>query len=178
MIHTNPPESKGRGRNGSLSGLRGGGAVRHQAGMSEEFFDVVDANDVVIGRLLDRVWKRADGTHIFGAQVQLNPADVELVRAHFGDNLSLLAIRSLLIHSTEDRVIHREPKIIRAGLTEICRGRRLVGGGKGYRTWPIQLGPSENRNSRIQGETVIVEGGNQLGGRRQGDGFQRRTRLS
>lgn len=53
--------------------LRGGGAVRHQTGMSEEFFDVVDANDAVIGRAARRevhargLWHRAVHVLVFDA---------------------------------------------------------------------------------------------------------------
>lgn len=43
-------------------------------------------NDVVIGKLLDRVWKRADGTHIFGAQVQLNANAFDLTGLSFNAN--------------------------------------------------------------------------------------------
>lgn len=56
-----------------LSGLRGGGAVGHQAGMSEEYFDVVDANDAVIGRAARRdvhargLWHRAVHVLVFNA---------------------------------------------------------------------------------------------------------------
>lgn len=47
--------------------------------------DVVK-NDVVIGRLLDRVWKRADGAHIFGAQLQLNADAFDLTGLSFNAN--------------------------------------------------------------------------------------------
>ena len=43
-------------------------------------------NDVVIGKLLDRVWKRADGNHIFGAQIQLNTNAFDLTGLSFNAN--------------------------------------------------------------------------------------------
>jgi len=43
-------------------------------------------NDVVIGRLLDRVWRRADGSHILGAQIQLNASAFDLTGLSFNAN--------------------------------------------------------------------------------------------
>lgn len=43
-------------------------------------------NDVVIGKLLDRVWKHANGTHIFGAQIQLNAQPYDLTGLSFNAN--------------------------------------------------------------------------------------------
>ncbi|MDT7838409.1 hypothetical protein [Aquabacterium sp. OR-4] len=43
-------------------------------------------NDVVIGKLFDRVWKRADGMHIFGAQLQLNANAYDLNGLSFNAN--------------------------------------------------------------------------------------------
>lgn len=48
--------------------------------------DVVK-NDVVVGKLLDRVWKRAsDGSHVFGAQLQLNANAFDLTGLSFNAN--------------------------------------------------------------------------------------------
>lgn len=43
-------------------------------------------NDVVIGKLLDRVWKHANGTYIFGAQIQLNAQPYDLTGLSFNAN--------------------------------------------------------------------------------------------
>jgi hypothetical protein len=43
-------------------------------------------NDVVIGTLHDRVWKHADGTHIFGAQIRLNANAYDLTGLSFNAN--------------------------------------------------------------------------------------------
>ncbi|URI06561.1 hypothetical protein MW290_11675 [Aquincola tertiaricarbonis] len=44
-------------------------------------------NDVVIGQLLDRVWKRSsDGSHIFGLQLQLNANAYDLTGLSFNAN--------------------------------------------------------------------------------------------
>lgn len=47
--------------------------------------DVVK-NDIVIGKLLDRVWKNASGTYIFGAQLQLNAEPFDLTGLSFNAN--------------------------------------------------------------------------------------------
>lgn len=43
-------------------------------------------NDVVIGRLVDKVWKHPDGRYIFGAQVQLNANPFDLTGLAFNAN--------------------------------------------------------------------------------------------
>lgn len=71
--------AQNRCRVGSLPGESGYTLV------ASRVTDIVK-NDVVIGRLLDRVWKRADGTHIFGAQVQLNASAFDLTGLSFNAN--------------------------------------------------------------------------------------------
>lgn len=43
-------------------------------------------NDVVIGKLLDKVWKHPNGNYIFGAQLQLNANPFDLTNLSFNAN--------------------------------------------------------------------------------------------
>lgn len=65
-----------------VSGLPGESGYALVASRSS---DIVK-NDVVIGRLLDRVWKHSNGTHIFGAQIQLNANAYDLTGLSFNAN--------------------------------------------------------------------------------------------
>lgn len=81
-------------------------------------------NDVVIGRLLDRVWKHSNGTHIFGAQIQLNANAYDLTGLSFNANdlfRQVLPGQSVAIayfQSTSKKALKRAGRTLQ-GLNEV-----------------------------------------------------------
>jgi len=111
-----------RCRVGSLPGESGYSQVASRSS------DIIK-NDVVIGKLLDRVWKHSNGTYIFGAQIQLNANAYDLTGLAFNANdlfrqvLEDKAVSIAYYQSTAKKALKRAGRTLQ-GLHEVPPRRR------------------------------------------------------